>query len=257
MTFKDWLRMISIGLRFACLGFVLWFLFGPMLFFALCAVGCVVFILKNKEYKASSYYQVTRLPYLLMQFDAGRYGEYMTYVALKQFEALGAKFLFNVYIPKSDGGTTEIDVLMICSHGVFVFESKNFSGWIFGDERHKNWCQTLRGHRGKSRKEYFYNPIWQNQGHIKHLRALIGDYAPHYSVVVFSNRCTLQDVNVESREVCVIQRCDVCNTVSLLCSSNTHNSLTSVDVQSLYAKLYPYSQVSAAEKKQHVDDIYR
>ena len=74
-----------------------------------------------------------------MQRDKGRLGEYETYRLLKSFEKKGARFLFNVYLPKGNNETTEIDVLMIGQNGIIVFESKNYSGWIFGDERYRSW----------------------------------------------------------------------------------------------------------------------
>ena len=69
--------------------------------------------------------------------------EYLTYRYLRKFEKAGAKFLFNVYIPKENEETTEIDVLMISCKGLFVFESKNYGGWIFGSDNQKYWYQTF------------------------------------------------------------------------------------------------------------------
>lgn len=103
-----------------------------------------------------------------MKQDTGRYGEYMVYKKLIILEKHGAKFLFNVYIPKTECETAEIDVLMICQQGIYAFERKNYSGWIFGDENHVNWYQTLPMGRNNSHKEAFYNPILQNKNHIKH-----------------------------------------------------------------------------------------
>ena len=37
----------------------------------------------------------------------------------------------NVTLPTPDG-TTQIDLLILSSHGVFVIEIKDYSGWIFG-----------------------------------------------------------------------------------------------------------------------------
>lgn len=88
-------------------------------------------VLRTVLYRRSSYYQVTRRRF--SELDAGSYGEYLIYVRLKVFEKTGGRFLFNLYIPKLDGGTTEIDVVLIHPGGLFVFESKNFSGWIFGN----------------------------------------------------------------------------------------------------------------------------
>jgi hypothetical protein len=81
-------------------------------------------------------------------FDKGRNGEYQIYKRLRNHENKGGKFLFNCYLPKENGETTEIDVLLINKNGIFVFESKNYSGWIFGDEKSKNWTQTLPQGRG-------------------------------------------------------------------------------------------------------------
>ena len=64
-------------------------------------------------------------------------------------------------MPRDDGETTEIDVLMLHTSGIYVFESKNYSGWIFGDEKSKTWTQTLPNGRGRrAQKERFLNPIY-------------------------------------------------------------------------------------------------
>ena len=55
----------------------------------------------------------------------------------------GEKILRNIYIPKDDGSTSEIDVLYISRKGIFVFESKNYSGWIFGKESDQYWTVSL------------------------------------------------------------------------------------------------------------------
>ena len=68
----------------------------------------VVLVKKDKEYKNCAYYQITKHPYFSVKHNTGRYGEYLTYKYLKQFETNGAKFLFNIYIPKENGETTEM-----------------------------------------------------------------------------------------------------------------------------------------------------
>ena len=57
---------------------------------------------EEKEYKNSTYYQITQHSYSSVKDDLGKYGEYLTYKYLKIFEVDGAKFLFNVYIPKEE-----------------------------------------------------------------------------------------------------------------------------------------------------------
>lgn len=215
----------------------------------------VVLIKKNKEYKNGAYYQITKQPYFSVKQDIGRYGEYLTYKYLKQFEADGAKFLFNIYIPKENGETTEIDVLMICKKGIFVFESKNYSGWIFGSENQKNWYQTLPAGRGRSHKEHFYNPIMQNRSHIKHLKAFLGEQLPMRSIIVFSDRCTLKSVQICSDDISVINRYNVAPVVLGICNQISNDLLTDNDVTEIYNELYPYTQVDEIAKMQHITNI--
>ena len=51
----------------------------------------------------------------------------------------------NCYIPNRSGDKIEIDMIMLCQKGIYVIENRNYSGWIFGDEKSKNWCEILKG----------------------------------------------------------------------------------------------------------------
>jgi len=71
-------------------------------------------------------------------------------------------FIFhNVYMPTTDGMTTQIDHVVVSEFGVFVLETKNYSGWIFASEDSKVWTQTL-----PRSKHTFQNPIRQNYRHV-------------------------------------------------------------------------------------------
>lgn len=216
----------------------------------------VVLVKKDKEYKNGAYYQITKHSYFSVKHNTGRYGEYLTYKYLKKFETNGAKFLFNIYIPKENGETTEIDVLMICKKGLFVFESKNYSGWVFGSENQKNWYQTLPTGRGRSHKESFYNPIMQNRSHIKHLKAFLGEQVPMRSIIVFSDRCKLKSVQIRSNDISVIKRYRVAPVVSGICNQIPNDLLTDDDITEIYNKLYPYTQVDELAKMQHIANIH-
>ena len=84
--------------------------------------------------------------------------------------------------------TTQIDHVVVSPYGIFVIETKNFSGWIFGEEKSQQWAQTFKEKEG----QLFYNPIKQNWGHIfalsEHLRINVKLFKP---VIVFSNHCKL------------------------------------------------------------------
>lgn len=215
------------------------------------AIGWLVYDVYT--FNNSSYKRVTGNSYLATMFDFGRKGEYFTYKYLRKYEKDGEKFLFNAYIPKGENGTTEIDVLFISSKGLFVFESKNYSGWIFGNEKQKMWTQCLPQNKG-SHKEKFFNPIMQNKTHIKHLKTLLNEETPVFSIIVFSERCTLKDITLYSDDVKVIKRNSVKYTVDSILSSG-QSVLSPEDINEIYNKLYPFTQVSEDVKKAHIDAI--
>lgn len=70
--------------------------------------------------------------------------------------------LKNVVLPLYDK-TTEIDLIVIAPEGVVIIENKHYSGTIKGKADERYWVQDKQG----SRRRKFYNPIMQNQGHIK------------------------------------------------------------------------------------------
>ncbi len=127
---------------------------GSIVFTALMiGIIAIPIIISYKNYKESSYYKSTNIPFFSMKKFSGARGEYYTYDYLKSFESVGAKFLFNAYIPYGNGKTSEIDLIMIYHSGIFVIESKNYGGWIFGNETKEHWYQTLPAGRGQSQKK--------------------------------------------------------------------------------------------------------
>ena len=104
-----------------------------------------------------------------------------------------AKLWLNVLVPKARKAdqTTELDVIMLHQSGIYVFESKNYSGWIFGREDEQYWTQSLN----KNVKTRFYNPVKQNTGHIKQLSRSLSVPAEYFvSYIIFSDKCKLQKV---------------------------------------------------------------
>ena len=214
-----------------------------------------IYWVRKMQYEKTEYFMQTKRSYLSLNFDIGCLGEYYTYKQLKSLKGC-KKFLFNVYIPKDDGQTTELDVILLHESGIYVFESKNYSGWIFGAEEQPYWTQTLStGKKGKSHKSRFYNPIMQNKGHIKYLYSLLQDQTiPMYSYIVFSNHCTLKKISLTSGNHHVINRYNILREVKTnILRVGTHLSPEKID--QLYNKLYPLTQVDATVKQQHVADI--
>ena len=59
--------------------------------------------------------------------------------------------------------TTQIDHVFVSEFGVFVVETKNMNGWIYGTEKDRKWIQVFPG----GQKYRFQNPLRQNYGHVK------------------------------------------------------------------------------------------
>ena len=167
----------------------------PILLVLIMIFNIFIYALNYQRYKQSSYYRITRNPYFDILSDIGKSGEYSIYKKLKFLEKDRNKILFNLYIPRENNKFTEIDIVLLTAKGLFVIESKNFKGWIFGNENQKMWTQTLPSGYN-CHKEQFYNPIKQNSTHIKYLRKIITDSIPIESIIVFSDSCTFKNVNV-------------------------------------------------------------
>ena len=135
--------------------------------------------------------------------NLGPYGEFLTFkkavTACKETTTY-FKILKNLNI-NTNHGSTEIDVVMIHETGIYVFESKNFSGWIYGGYKQKNWTQKL-----EHAQNHFYNPIWQNKGHISALKNVLGKDLTYISLIVFSERCELKNVPKDDTNLIIVKR---------------------------------------------------
>ena len=135
--------------------------------------------------------------------------------------------------------------------GLFVIESKNYSGWIFGNENNKQWTQTLPVGRRRSHKERFYNPIMQNATHIRAIRKYIDDTIPVYSAIAFSNKCTLKNVTVKS-SVILTYYSDLQKDIEYKLSKINNYTMTQELMNETYNKLSQYANVDASTRLQHI-----
>lgn len=96
--------------------------------------------------------------------------------------------LINNVLLKTDRGSVQIDHIVVSIYGIFVIETKNYKGWIYGSENSEKWTQYLY------KKEYsFHNPISQNYSHIVALKKILRmDEHKFISIVVFSSNSNLK-----------------------------------------------------------------
>lgn len=127
----------------------------------------------------------------------GKVGEMVVKYRLKKLPAEEYIVLNDVLLP-TQKGTSQIDHLVISVYGIFVIETKFYTGWIYGSEYSEYWTQNIFGAKYK-----FYNPILQNAGHVRVLRYLLKDYGDVFifPIVAFSLEADLKGNNLSS---CVI-----------------------------------------------------
>lgn len=183
--------------------------------------------------------------------NKGQFGEYSTEFALTNRNLSGNFFVYkNIYIPYM-GKTTEIDLLMLHERGIFVFESKNYSGWIFGSADQQYWTQMLQNRE----KHQFYNPIKQNRSHIKALAEYLNLPQKIFSsYIVFSERCSLKKVPLPTENIVVLRRPEMLrylrndlNDRKICYSSERLNQLS--------AMIQVCTDLTETEKQQHVQNI--
>ena len=205
---------------------------------------------KNEYIVRKKYTQESGISYGNAFKDKGMYGEYLTFRELEKIKG-NHRIITNVYLPCDNGKTTEIDLIYIHESGIYVIESKNYSGWIFGNENDRYWTQVFKN----KRKEKFYNPIKQNDTHIKSLVkvcAIENQFVR--SVIVFSKRCTLKNITVHSDNVSVIKRNDLVENIKSHIGKSSIK-LSEDRINGLYYMLKNYSNVDDSVKEAHVENI--
>lgn len=97
-------------------------------------------------------------------------------------------------------GTTQIDHVVLSTYGVYVIETKDYSGYITGNEKSEQWEQNIYGYRYKTG-----NALRQNRVHIYTIirHACLSSSVPIYNIVVFSRNADF-DIYHEHGEVIYI-----------------------------------------------------
>ena len=118
----------------------------------------------------------------------GEAGEKRIEKRLKSCFAKGEFRIFtNLVLSTDTGSLTEVDLVLLCRSGVFVIESKNYRGWIFGDPKRATWTQVLH-----KRRSQFQNPLHQNYKHCLAIAHCLGLATGIESLVVFSDQVTFK-----------------------------------------------------------------
>ncbi len=184
----------------------------------------------------------------------GARGEKLTEKELKWLKLFGENgfILKNIYVPKDNNETSEIDVVYITQKGIFVIESKNYSGWIFGSEESYYWTAMLPN----KEKNKFYNPILQNKTHIKWLANYLEEDIPMFSLIVFSERCEIKKKPEPQLNLRVIKRDRLIGNIRDIWDK-AEDKLSGEKVNEIYEKLKILTNADESIKQAHIKDIER
>lgn len=173
----------------------------------------------------------------------GSIGERKVSKALNTLDNNEYKVINNVMI-RTDRGTTQIDHVVISVYGIFVIETKNYKGLIFGNEYDDNWKQVIY-----KRSERFRNPIKQNYGHVAALkeRLNLDKDLLIISIIAFTNRASLK---VNTKTPVMYDN----NVVSYIRGYN-NKLISEDDVKRIYYDLLMSNIDSKDTRKEHVHSI--
>ena len=166
------------------------------------------------------------------------------------------QLLRNVYLPKGDGETSEIDLLLLHETGIYVFESKNVSGTIYGDDKHPQWIVYKRN----GNQEKMTNPVQQNEGHIKYLLQFLGQDAWSsrvYSVIVFGEKSNMKLVPRTKTFTSIHSIRTLPGDLSLMLQ-NGISFYSPETIEALYDKIQPYVHMTDDDVTQtHIEQLSR
>lgn len=151
-------------------------------------------------------------------------------------------FIFNSYIEK-ENESTEIDLIMLHQSGLYVFEIKNFNGWIFGSENDYNWVCTYFNNNKEKEKVIFYNPILKNKNNIEKIQTLLGSKKyPIYNYIILNNNSTLKNKNLNNTDFKILTYSNIDKHFKET-DRITKNKISKEELKEIIFKLYPLSKV--------------
>ncbi|URM33398.1 NERD domain-containing protein [Cytobacillus firmus] len=183
----------------------------------------------------------------------GVLGEYKIDIQLSQLPK-SYRYINDLFIknPKSITGYSQIDHVLITPYTIFVIETKNYQGTIYGQKGQKNWL--ING------KFKMISPLVQNYGHIECLKSILNKkyHESFISLVSFTKRCTLK-IDTELRHISsnelVIYDVELSEYINrkmaVLKLIQTEPLLTDTDIATIYHSLLKENIEDIAERQKH------
>lgn len=216
------------------------------------------------SYEATEYYLETGRPYSEFMNDKGCYGEYQAYSIARNLNCY-KKFLFNCYIPLPDGRKTEIDMVILSEYFLIMVEVKNYNATVIGSISNQKWTKRC-GYEVYD----FYNPVYQNRGHINAFYNFAASYFAERNELDFLDNVEFQNYVCFSNNTKLffsdeLPRYEIVGNMtsfsSFINKMSEHNGLvkkiTPQQIDILYNLFYECSHYSDEEAQQTVEENNR
>ena len=185
---------------------------------------------------------ISTIVYFRTPAGRGVWGEYRVKRALGK-TVFDKKYVIHNLLIVNEGKSSQIDHIMINPYGIFVIETKNLSGRIFGAEHQREWTQVLN--YGKLKRK-FYNPIMQNRTHIYALIKVLGRSDGFFSIVVFPKADIVTHISPGVGNL---------STMKNIVRNQTRIILDNQTMKKIYDQLMIIRNDPKMTTKQHVDSI--
>ena len=160
---------------------------------------------------------------------------------------IGEQYVINNLLFQIESGKScQIDHILINKFGIWIIETKNYAGSIYGQENQREWTQVL-GFGNEKHK--LYNPIKQNATHIYHLSKYLKVKNIFQNVVVFLSRADIS--NIVSDYVYSIYE------LQSIKNRATDISLSVEKMEYYYKRLLELKNSATISEDEHIENIHR
>lgn len=181
---------------------------------------------------------------------AGELGESEVSIRLSEIASKYNGYLINRLIFEDKYNkkySTDIDHILITRGGVFVIETKNYSGIVVGKEDEDEWVCLKKGNR---KNEVFRNPIKQNQLHIRNLKKVFNVNPPKMTSVVIFVRTDITSI---------VSNCvyNLDEAIGAIERSTIEGKYSKEFVERIYAQILYIKNNYSISREKHIENIKR
>ena len=172
-------------------------------------------------------------------------GEKTISIRLEKLDISKYVILNDIFIKNEKGTTSQIDHLVVSVYGIFVIETKNYSGLIYGDDKRRYWTQVLNYGKNKYR---FYNPILQNKNHIYALSKIIGKKDCFISIIVFPKAQIMTHFSEKVGSISDMKK---------WLEQKRDNIFDSSEINEIYKKIIIHKNNPKITSQEHIKNIHK